>query len=455
VASAVRRAAYASVPMPGPPRRASNVQQSQPLTSPKRSSALPALLALLGVVISSDASVSIADAKFTAGRIGIVVLLIPAIIRLFQRGGRILLSDFFAFATGAWMVGLAVYVDSAKLSSTCAEALEFVGGYFVARGLFFGPSGLAMFIRVLRSFAFLAIFAAVADIVSGRWIVPEILSPIFNVPPLAPQYRSGLVRAISTFSHPILFGVFCSLVATVLLYSESNARRRLLYVGVCLFGCVVSQSSAALLAVAIAVAIYAYDGLMNRYPWRWSALSLVTLSLFSVVLVSTNNPLGWILSHLTLDPESGYFRLLIWDAALDRISQAPFTGFSFSSLDNDILDSTIDAAWLVFSLRFGVPMIVLLFLTSVTALLPCGKNSKTLLNKSYMGNVSTAFTVVVVLFMFTGLTVHFWNYMWIFWGICLGIRASLREWALPSRRRLEGLGSVRASVAMVEPPKLA
>ena len=28
-----------------------------------------------------------------------------------------------------------------------------------------------------------------------------------------------------------------------------------------------------------------------------------------------------------------------------------------------------------------------------------------------------------------GLTVHFWNYMWIFWGICLGVRASLREWS--------------------------
>jgi hypothetical protein len=29
--------------------------------------------------------------------------------------------------------------------------------------------------------------------------------------------------------------------------------------------------------------------------------------------------------------------------------------------------------------------------------------------------------------MFAGLTVDFWNYTWMFWGLCIGIRASLRE----------------------------
>jgi hypothetical protein len=49
---------------------------------------------------------------------------------------------------------------------------------------------------------------------------------------------------------------------------------------------------------------------------------------------------------------------------------------------------------------------------------------------SYLSRMSTAFTLVLVVFMFTGITVHFWNYMWIFWGVCIGMRAALREQAM-------------------------
>ena len=47
-----------------------------------------------------------------------------------------------------------------------------------------------------------------------------------------------------------------------------------------------------------------------------------------------------------------------------------------------------------------------------------------------MARMRTAFSLILVLFMFVGLTVHYWNYMWIFWGICIGIRASLREYSM-------------------------
>jgi hypothetical protein len=36
-------------------------------------------------------------------------------------------------------------------------------------------------------------------------------------------------------------------------------------------------------------------------------------------------------------------------------------------------------------------------------------------------------SLVIFLFMFIGLTVHFWNGMWMFWGLCIGIRVSLSE----------------------------
>ena len=53
-----------------------------------------------------------------------------------------------------------------------------------------------------------------------------------------------------------------------------------------------------------------------------------------------------------------------------------------------------------------------------------------------MNNMRTGFTLVVVMFMFIGITVHYWNNVWIFWGICIGIRASLQEEYFRSQRSL-------------------
>ncbi len=63
-------------------------------------------------------------------------------------------------------------------------------------------------------------------------------------------------------------------------------------------------------------------------------------------------------------------RYLIWDAALTYIDQAPWTGYAYNLLHHDILDTTIDAVWLVTARRYGIPTIVFLFLTNVTASLP-------------------------------------------------------------------------------------
>ncbi|MFK4577999.1 hypothetical protein [Bradyrhizobium ottawaense] len=146
------------------------------------------------------------------------------------------------------------------------------------------------------------------------------------------------------------------------------------------------------------------------------------------VMAVTNDPLGWILSHLTLEPESGYFRLLEWNSALFQISQSPWTGYAFFDFGQVELHS-IDCVWLALSLRYGLPVIVFLFLANVTSVLPV-KNSRNRTGDPYMTKMSTAFSLILVMFMFIGLTVHYWNYMWIFWGVCIGIRASLREYSM-------------------------
>jgi hypothetical protein len=402
-----------------------------------RRNAFAAWLALIGLIIpAAEVTFNMGGVKFTVGRLGIILLLLPAFVTLLQKPRKFVLSDVFVCATASWMFSAGVLAPgSGSFSSSAAEGVEFAGGYFVARAFFFGPLALQTFIKVLGTLACASIILAIADSISGRLFVHEIVGPFFNVEPIDYQMRGGMVRAASTFDHAILFGAFSCLVGTILLHSEQNAGKRIFYVGFCLLGSILSWSSSSLMAFFIVFAAYIYNRAMHRHTQRWAIFWSICAALLLVFFVASNNPMGWIISHLTLEPESGYYRLMIWDAVFAKLSDSWYFGFGFISFDNWILDATVDSIWLVFALRFGVPAVVLLFLSNVTSVLQSNqsrsnRNGNGPTARGYMANMSTAFTTVLCMFMFIGLTVHFWNYMWIFWGICIGTRASLREWCL-------------------------
>ena len=320
-------------------------------------------------------------------------------------------------------------VGLGALSSAGGEALDFLGGYLLARAYFFGRPALDTFVRVLKIFAIIAIVFAMADVITGRMFVHETITAIYGSEWYRVELRNGWLRAASTFDHPILFGIFCALTAAILLYSEKNLSRRSVAFGVCFLGCMLAVSSAALMTISIVLAVFTYDRLMTRYSWRWVALWIATGVVGFVVLVVTEHPLSWIISHLTLDPQTGFFRIMLWDVGSTYIAQSPLFGYAYQSFNNGILDGTVDSIWLLYTLRFGVPMLILFFLANVAAVFPSQREIRGT-GDVHMDQMRRAFTLVLLMLMFTGLTVHFWNFMLMFWGLCLGIRASFREFNL-------------------------
>ncbi|WP_141937356.1 hypothetical protein [Bradyrhizobium sp. UNPA324] len=383
---------------------------------------------LAGLIIPAwEAQVSIAGAKFTVGRLAVTLLVGPALVLLTRRGRHAVVCDLFAFLTAAWMLGAAASTAGfGSLSSPAAESLQFLFSYIVARGYFFSPAALDTFVRALKILTVAVVLVGAVEYVSGRWIAHEAAAAIFGTTPLGAVTRSGVIRATSTLDHPILFGVFCALVNPIVLLSERAVGRKILLSGVCLAGCVLSQSSAALMAYVLGVAAYSYDRLMRRLPGRWMIFWTVLGVAIGALITLAEHPIGWLISHLTLDPVTGYYRILIWDAAFERIGQSPLTGYSFQLFDENILDSTVDCVWLVEALRFGLPAMACLLATNLMAIWPVRRHSG-LEFDDFCERMNLAFTMVILLFFFTGITVHFWNYIWIFWGLCIGIKASLRE----------------------------
>ncbi|RXH29836.1 hypothetical protein XH99_12775 [Bradyrhizobium nanningense] len=399
-------------------------------TIPKRLGLAVPLL-LIGIVLPSSFQVLIAGAKLTPTRIGLMVLLLPAVARLLQPSRRLLLSDGLAATLALAMVGAAGYAAGPQSAfSAVAEALDFVGAYFVARAFVLEPPAVQQFIRLVKAFTAIAIGVALVDVLTGHWIVREAMAALMPQPEAfvddgtssADGVRAGLRRAISTFDHPILYGVFCSLAAAIVLFSTTSPVKRLSWACLCLFGALLSLSSAAVMGMGLVMSSYVYDRVLFRYSWRWPLLWTGAGMFLMAVIAVTNNPLSWLLSHATLEPQTGFYRLMIWDAVSAQVWQSPLTGAGFVTFGYYLLDRTVDSVWLVTSLHYGLPVTILLIALNLSAVLPVPGLRPT--------EIQRGFTIACMVFLFTGLTVHFWNYMWTFWGVCIGVRASLREWQM-------------------------
>ncbi|MDR3437642.1 hypothetical protein [Telmatospirillum sp.] len=390
----------------------------------------PIALLMIGIAIPSSLTFNLGDFKFYAARLAVALLLAPAFLRMFRKGRHLVWCDLFTSLASAWMiVSILIAGSYDSMSSTVAIVLEFWGAYAVARGFIFGRQAIEAFVKMLKPVVVIVVAFAVLDQLAGIWVLNAVIGPLVGVPlGWVPEFRGGFVRATSIFPHPILYGTFCAVAAAVFLY----ARQRV-FVGLSLFGCVLAMSSAPFMVSFIVIAVYGYDIVFNRFNWRWKAFTAVVALFFAIIYGVTNNPTSWVISHLTLDPSTGYFREATWDRAFYNIGLSPLTGYGFGDIGDPVVkeffdNASVDAVWLVLALRFGIPVVPLLLLANISSYYGgAGKQRIGRAQDAYMSNVRTGFTIAVWVLMLAGLTVHYWNSLWLFWGLCLGIRAGFQE----------------------------
>jgi len=373
--------------------------------------------ALIGVLFP-PILISLGDINVTPGRVAVILLLIPALVMLFSRGRNRIASDYFAIAAAIWMVASTAFNNGFR-PYVGAEALEFIGAYMVGRAFVFGPSNFETFVRALRPITVTIIVLAVFDVLLGRYVTLD----SFGVPNFVAG-RFGWVRASSVFEGAEHYGTFCVAAAAIFLYAERGISR-FVYVSLCYFGCALSLSSGPMFGLAIVTAVSCYDRIMKGYVWRWKVLiTVIALFLGGIFLIS-NHPIAWILTHFTLDSQTGFFRLGTWNFALPLIDQSPFVGHGVVSLgepgDALIYLKSVDSLWLLEALRYGLPAVILLLMTMFSPLL---KGAPAI----GMGHPQTGLTLAIVATALIGLTVHFWDATWLFLNLCVGIRASLAEY---------------------------
>ena len=361
---------------------------------------------------------------FTPARLTATIFFLPAIVVLFKSGRNWKSPDFFAIATAGWII-IASFFNEGFQAYVGAQALEFLSAYLIGRAFFFGRPGLELFIRVFKVVAGVVILLGFLDTLAGY---PVTLTAL-GLTQFQVDYRNGFLRADLVFSVAEHFGTFCVAAMVLFLYCERNLTTRLFYAVLGIFGIVASLSSGPLLGLVVGLAVFCYDTILNKIVWRWKLMVMGILGLIVAAFAYSNDPIAAIVGHLTLNPDTGNFRINTWTLGLDQVAKYPIMGRGLASFEGEsdlvkvFVGQSVDALWLVLMLRYGVPVAGLLLLTIFIPVFRTNRSA----TDPYLGRVRTGFSTAVILMGVIGVTVHYWDAIWIFFGLCIGIRASFVE----------------------------
>jgi len=411
----------------------------------KKLSSLLVLVPLL-LFLPIGLSFFIAGLRFTPIRMFCLIvapyLVLRTIHKMTTHRYRFVFSDLLIVLAVFWFILGPANTDgiSAALNHAGPDALEFLVAYLAPRVLLEGHGQARRFVDILCRAISIVALIGLLDPLTGGYITHQVAGGLtgYRADYLSgweDAYRLGLLRATGPIEHPILYGFTCACGFLIALNVKIGWRAFVIVS--CSLGLLFSFSSAAIQCAMLGVILSAYGHIAVNVPYRWAAL--VGLGAAGAILAGliSDSPLGFIISHLTFDPSSGYYRYWTWTRVLYYVSYSPWFGLGYGALPEEI-NHSIDSLWLVLSINAGEPaaFLVALTLMGAASISIGGKNPNLLPAETALARV---LGILIFLTIFISFTVNLWGSAFMLAGIIAGVRANLGE-----RSRM-GLSPVRAS----------
>ncbi len=212
---------------------------------------------------------------------------------------------------------------------------------------------------------------ALLDTVTGRYFTRDLVAQLTGFQKdwsagSEDAFRFGLLRATGPIEHPILFGIIAGIG---LLFAVSvQIRLRTFCIAACGIGIVICFSSAPEQSVLLGFGLLIYGRVMARLKVKWF-LAMGGVATFALALfMATNRPFGALFDLATIDPQTAYYRLYIWNLVGPYVLQSPWFGVY---MDNMEYQGSVDSLWLVLSLLYGIPCSILVGLSMIGACSLC------------------------------------------------------------------------------------
>lgn len=350
---------------------------------------------------------------------------------LLGRYGRIFAVDWL-FALHILWAGVALFVNSPDraLEQVGSVGVEFLGGYAIGRAYIRDRATFILLCKRLALLICLALPFALFETLTGRPHVLEALRkiPMVQTVTIAHQEpRLGLQRVQFTFSHPIHFGLFCSIVMSLTFVGLkgviSDNRRWLmtLVVGLCGF---LALSSGALLAIILQLGFFAWAAAFASIKQRWWLLFWLLVVAYIIVDIGSNRtPLMVALEHLTFSAHNAYWRTIIFEWGIANVFGSAEKGIVGSPLFglglNDWVrpsfmhSGSMDNFWLVVAVSYGVPGFLLIAAGYVSVL---AAMMRLKIEDTAMALCRRAWVFTFLGISFTLCTVHIWGNLYSFFA---------------------------------------
>jgi hypothetical protein len=398
---------------------------------------------LAGFLGPSEAAVKL-GLNLTTLRVAVLVAMVPVFLefsRKIVRGAYVpVVSDCVVFLLAAWMVfGLyVIHGPKGALSASALAGIEFLVAYLVGRCFCGTYAGAQQLVAVLAGLAVVLLMMGAIDLLTHDNFLARTAAKIFGTTralkignvmvEYRAQYRFGLVRARGPFEQSIHFGTFFAMLVPLFYYIIRTAWVRIMMVGVAIAGALLSISSAAAISCLVALAFIGFDAALNRSGWRWSVLMLVACYCTMLLVVLVEDPLAWLISGFTFNPQTGFYRLQQWYWIGYNLETSPFFGIGEKDwVRPETVVNSLDSLWLVMAARHGYVGVALLVLVLVGSFLAWTPRTMPQYPHPRAHLIGRAVALALLGAIFVTFTVHFWAKIWLFLALILGIRAGLTE----------------------------
>lgn len=344
----------------------------------------PIVLVIYSTLLPREMSIHVGENFIYMDRLALF-LTVPMILQsLWQGAIKFVLPDWLVLAMGSWIIVASGVVHGLQTAMVTGVSLAFdaIAGYYLARISFRSLNDIRRALILCAPAFFLAATTVMIESVSHRPIVRPFFASIFGNlnyargviqvnDAVATEVRLGLMRGSGPWVHPILAGLHLSTLLAVYWMSGIRGWPRF----VALMAAAMSfftVSSASILSLLLQIGLLAYDKLtfvVRELNWRLlvGALFLAGLALD---VMSNRGIDGLIVSFATLDPATGYFRQLIWSYGLQSVYAHPLFGIGFNDYARPawMVSNSVDAHWLLYAMRYGVPAAVFLMVACLSAI---------------------------------------------------------------------------------------
>ena len=330
--------------------------------------------------------------------------------------GKLLVTDKLVLAYAGWItLTIAINNTNAALTFAGLNVASLIGGYLVARVTI---RSVEDFLAFVRFFVWIILFLlpfAVYESLTTHMLLAELI----NAMPGFQSYESvgygsrlGFYRAQVVFTHPIHFGLYCSMAVGLYFYGFANRVplfKRAFLSALLVGTCFLSVSSGPLLATLYQLVLLGYGVLTHKNEKQWKYLLIVTGIVYAAIeLVTTRFGLYAIAQKLALDSSTTFVRATLWEYGTAQIKRTPIFGVGHNPWPHPPwLSGSVDNFWLYTALIHGIPALIL-FSGLILYSMICAGHGK-FRHGSDLYNIRVGWTIVLISLSLTLATVAIWS----------------------------------------------